>query len=340
MILVTILAAALSGFATWAATRMLLETLTAHEIMDEPNERSSHAAPVPRGGGAGLIAFALLSWLALGLLTGVLGQIWPVVAGGALVAIVSWFDDVRGLPALPRFGAQVAAVVLVLALMPADQLVFGGFLPLAVERVLLALAWLWFINLYNFMDGIDGMTGVETLAVAGGVAVVVLILVTDAGGDWSRAPMAAVVAGGAAGFLILNWHPARVFIGDVGAVSLGFLVGYLLIWLAAEKGAWAAALLLPLYYWADATVTLIPRLIRREPVWQGHRRHAYQRAVQAGRGHAWVAGRVAMVDAVLAVLAIVSLEGGVWTWATLVAGAVTTVLFLCYLRFQPGAETG
>ena len=340
MYVITILAAALSGFASWAATRMLLETLRAHDVMDAPNERSSHGAPVPRGGGAGLIAIALLSWLVLGLFTGVLGQVWPVVAGGALIAVVSWFDDVRGLPALPRFGAQVVAVVLVLALLPADALVFAGFLPLVVERILLALAWLWFVNLYNFMDGIDGMTGVETVAVAGGAAIVVLVVAGAGGGDGSRAPMAAVLAGGAAGFLVLNWHPARVFIGDVGAVTLGFLVGYLLIWLAVQGGAWPAALLLPAYYWADATVTLIPRLVRREPVWQGHRRHAYQLAVRAGRSHAWVAGRVAILDMVLAALALLSLEGGLLTWAALAAGAVITGLFLCYLRFQPGAETG
>jgi UDP-N-acetylmuramyl pentapeptide phosphotransferase/UDP-N-acetylglucosamine-1-phosphate transferase len=184
------------------------------------------------------------------------------------------------------------------------------------------------------------MTGVETVAVGGGVALLVLVMVAETGGDWSRAPMAAVVAGGAAGFLVLNWHPARVFIGDVGAVTLGFLVGYLLVWLAAQAGAWAAALLLPLYYWADATLTLIPRLIRREPVWQGHRRHAYQIAVQKGRSHAWVARRVAALDAVLAGLALASLAGGPWTWLCLGAGAVTVGLFLWYLRFQRGAETG
>ena len=340
MYVITLLAAALSGFASWASTRMLLETLRSHNIIDEPNRRSSHVEPVPLGGGAGLVAIVLVSWLVLGLFTGTLPQTWPVVAGGGLLAVVSWFDDTRNLPALPRFGAQVLAVVFVLTLLPGDALVFDGFLPLILDRLFLALAWLWFVNLYNFMDGIDGMTGVETIAVAGGMAVLILVMLSGAGGDWSRAPMAAVVAGGAAGFLVLNWHPARVFIGDVGAVTLGFLVGYLLIWLAAQAGAWPAALLLPLYYWADATVTLIPRLIRREPVWQAHRRHAYQIAVKKGRGHAWVARRVAGLNVLLVVLALVSLAGGPWTWICLGTGAITVAGFLCYLRFQRGTETG
>jgi UDP-N-acetylmuramyl pentapeptide phosphotransferase/UDP-N-acetylglucosamine-1-phosphate transferase len=334
------MAAGLSGFASWAATRMLLETLLARDILDRPNERSSHAEPVPRGGGAGLVAIALLSWLMLAVLTGTLPQIWPVVAGGALIGVVSWLDDVRGLSALPRFAAQVVGVVLVLVLLPGDALLFDGFLPLVLDRIFLALAWLWFVNLYNFMDGIDGMTGVETISVAGGVALIVLATVAAAGGEWSRAPMAAVVAGGAAGFLVLNWHPARVFIGDVGAVSLGFLVGYLLVWLAAAEGQWAAAILLPFYYWADATLTLIPRLIRREPVWEGHRRHSYQIAVRNGRSHAWVAGRVALHNVVLVALALVSLKGGAWPWIALGAGAVTTGLFLCYLRFGSRSRTG
>ncbi len=338
MYLITLMAAASSGFASWAATRMLLEMLRAHNILDRPNQRSSHVDPVPLGGGAGVVAIALASWLVLGLFLGVLPDIWPVVAAGALIGLISWFDDVRNLPALPRFGAQVVAVVFVLALLPGDALVFDGIVPLWLDRLFLALAWIWFVNLYNFMDGIDGMTGVETVAVAGGVAVLILVMVAQAGGDWSRAPMAAVVAGGAAGFLVLNWHPARIFIGDVGAVTLGFLVGYLLIWLAAQAGEWAAALLLPLYYWADATVTLIPRLIRREPVWQGHRRHAYQIAVERGRSHAWVVRRVAAIDVFLLALALVSLEGGPWPWLCVGVGAVTVCLFLCYLRFQRGAE--
>ncbi len=339
MLTITLLAAALTGFATWALSRMVLEMLRERDIMDRPNHRSSHAAPVPRGGGLAIMAIVLPSWLLLSLFTGTLAQTWPAVVGAFLLAAVSWLDDLKNLPPLPRLATQIVAVALSSLFMPASVELFDGALPLWLDRLFLAIAWLWFINLYNFMDGIDGITGVETIAIAGGLVLLVLISVWQGGGDWSRAALAAVLVGGAAGFLMLNWHPARLFMGDVGSVSLGYLLGYLLIWLAAGMGLWAAALLLPLYYWGDATVTLVSRLVRGEKIWQAHSEHAYQVAVRAGRSHAWVARRIMVVNVILLILALATLASGWWMWAALAVGMITVVAFLCYLRAQNGAES-
>ena len=247
---ITLLAAFLTGFATWAMTRMVLEMLRERDIMDRPNDRSSHAAPVPRGGGLAIVGIGLPSWLILCWFTGTLAHMWPVLVGALVLAAVSWWDDVKDLPALPRLGAQILAVAFVLTLLPGNVLLFDGLVPVWLERIFLAFAWLWFINLFNFMDGIDGMTGTETIAIAVGLAILVLDQVTRLGGDWTQAALAAVLAGGAAGFLVLNWQPAKIFLGDVGSVTLGFLLGFLLVWQAAALGHWMAALLLPLYYWA------------------------------------------------------------------------------------------
>ena len=161
---------------------------------------------------------------------------------------------------------------------------FQGWLPPALDMAAAALLWVWFVNLYNFMDGIDGLAGSETAAIGIGLA---LFAVVGTGGDPALAAPAAAIAAAAIGFLVWNWAPARIFLGDVGSVPLGYLLGFLLLATAA-RGYWKFALILPLYFLADATITLLRRLARGERVWLPHREHFYQQAVQRGLGHAAV----------------------------------------------------
>ncbi len=340
MLTVTLIAAPLTGFATWALARMVLDLLAERGVVDRPNRRSSHDRPVPRGGGVAMVGLALPSWLFLALLTGTFGQVWPVAAAAAVLAVLSFLDDVRGLPPPPRLAGHVAAVALGLVLLPGHALLFDGALPLWADRLAVGLAWVWFINLFNFMDGIDGLTGVETIAVAGGLAAAILIAAETGGGDGSRAPLAAVLAGAAAGFLALNWRPARLFAGDVGSVPLGYLLGWLLAWAACVWGWWPLVLLLPLYYWADATTTLLWRAARGEKVWRPHRDHAYQAAVRGGAGHDTVSRLVAALNAVLVALALLSVSGASPPWPPLAAGAVLTATLLWYLRRRLGRRGG
>src|SRR5260370_2533279 len=166
-----------------------------------------------------------------------------------------------------------------------------------------ALLWVWFVNLFNFMDGIDGITGVETASVGIGVALVVL-----SGGDEAdgSAVLALTLPAGMLAFLRWTWHPAQLFVGDVGSVPLGYLLGWMLLGLAG-KGLWAPALILPLYYLADATITLGRRVLRRERVWEAHRQHFYQRALGTDGDHAAVARLVLAADTLLIVLALLAL---------------------------------
>jgi len=216
----------------------------------------------------------------------------PAVAIG--LAIVSWVDDRRGLSPAPRLLAQFAAVIVTMVALPGGAL-FQGWLPSGLDAIATALLWVWFINLFNFMDGIDGIAGSEAAAIGLG-----LMLVASTGGafDLGIALPAAAIVLAALGFLVWNWAPARIILGDVGSVPLGFLLGYLLRELAL-RGLWKAALILPLYFLADATVTLLRRLARGERVWRPHRQHFYQRAVQRGLGHDTVVLRVIAADAVL-----------------------------------------
>jgi UDP-N-acetylmuramyl pentapeptide phosphotransferase/UDP-N-acetylglucosamine-1-phosphate transferase len=163
---------------------------------------------------------------------------------------------------------------------------------------------MWFINLYNFMDGIDGISGVETISIGAGAALTAAL----AGGPLAWQVMAGglALAAAGAGFLTMNWHPARVFLGDAGSIPLGFLGGGLLIALAAG-GQPAAALILPAYYLVDATVTLVRRLLRGEKVWLPHKSHAYQAAHQAGLAHDAICRRIMLCNVLLAVLAVLSI---------------------------------
>jgi UDP-N-acetylmuramyl pentapeptide phosphotransferase/UDP-N-acetylglucosamine-1-phosphate transferase len=322
-----LLAGLVAAALTWVATGALLKQLTAKHILDHPNERSSHERPTPRGGGIAVMAVILLGWLALAALDLTPWRlIWPLVGLSFGLALVSWADDLRGLSPLPRFAAQLAAVAIALSTVPLGPQ-FPGSLPPWLAFGGAALAWLWFVNLFNFMDGIDGIAGVEAAAIAIGAGLVATALGLLDGTPW----LAAVVAGAALGFLLWNRPPARIFLGDVGSVPLGFVLGWLLLSLAAH-GAWAAALILPAYFLADATLTLLRRSLRGEKPWQAHRQHFYQQAVQAGASHGRVSASVAVANLALLACALVSLHSLAAAIAALVVSLVIVLALLWYLR--------
>src|SRR5579885_1806609 len=235
----------ISAGGTWA----LIPLLRRGAVLDRPNERSSHSEPTPRGGGIALVGAILVAWGGLAA-AGAAPPAVLIVAGGALaLAAVSWLDDRGGLAPAVRLCVQFAVVALCLAAGLPGGAVFQGWLPLPLDRIVTALAWVWFLNLYNFMDGIDGIAGGEAAAIALGL---VLFAALGAGTDAPAAALAAAILG--------------------------------------------AALGLPLYFAADATITLVRRALRGVPVWQAHREHFYQRATAAGLSHRAVAIRVIVAD--------------------------------------------
>ena len=312
------------------ATYTVLLWLRRRAILDHPNERSSHSVPTPRGGGLALIPVVLVVWAILGALGKAPSGLWIAIAVGFALMIVSAIDDRIGLPAAVRLLAHVAAAVVGVAALPSDAPVLQGLVPLPVDRVIAVLAWVWFVNLYNFMDGIDGITGVETAAIGLGIALLAFVHATP------DLAVAATLGAAGLGFLIWNWHPARIFMGDAGSVPFGFLLGWLLLAMAA-RGAWAAALILPGYYLADATITLVVRLLSGERVWQAHRRHFYQRALRGGGSHAAVAWRIAVADLLLIVLAFASLDR---PWIALGGAALVVAALLAEFVRLGGTARG
>lgn len=250
---------------------VLLKTGLAWRLAtDIPNDRSLHVRPTPRVGGWGLVPVSVVAMLLMA------PGLWYPAAAAAFLALVSQVDDRRGLPARVRFAAHLIVVAGLVVLYPAPV----PWLMLAV----LAFLMLWLVNLYNFMDGADGLAGGMALFGFGGYAVAALT---------SHHPLpllalaCAPVAGAALGFLLFNFHPARIFLGDAGSISLGFLAGALGYW-GWLRGVWP--IWFPMLVFApfitDASITLARRLLRGEKFWQAHREHYYQRMVRSGMGHA------------------------------------------------------
>ena len=309
---------------TWLCTAFARSLLLRHRILDKPGTRSSHSGSVPRGGGIALVTIILIGWIVLSELgLGHMRKISVITAMAALIAIVSWFDDVGNLSVRSRLSAQTIVVTISMLLVPTDFMLFG-FLTHPLGMIVVGIAWIWFINVFNFMDGIDGITGVETISICAGIALTIDFL----GSGSYISSLAIIVAASTLGFLGWNWHPAKLFLGDVGSIPLGFLLGWLLISLAQE-GEWAAAVILPSYYLVDASLTLIGRAVRLEPVWKAHRQHFYQRAVAGQLSHSQATRAIVVTNIWLIACALVST---IIILPGLVGAFFGIVALLCYFR--------
>jgi len=290
--LLIFLIVALSAFLTGLVRRYAL----ARSLLDVPNARSSHSVPTPRGGGVAIVVSAVLGLPALSV-AGVLSwpALWALLGSGGLVALIGFLDDHGHIAARWRLLAHFAAASWALAWL-------GGAPPLTLFGAVIDLGWLglglaavylvWLLNLYNFMDGIDGIASVEAICVCVGAAL--LYIVTGHAGP-AMAPL--VIGAAAAGFLFWNFPPARIFMGDAGSGFLGIVLGVMSLhaaW-AAPQLFWSWVILLGVFV-VDATVTLLRRLLRGDKVYEAHRSHAYQYASRRFGRHLPVTLAVAAID--------------------------------------------
>lgn len=286
-------AAALSALCIWAIHPLLIRYALAR-----PNARSSHKVPTPQGAGIAVIATTLfVAAAAIAWIAAITTALWVLFAGTVVIAILGAVDDLRPLPVAPRFALQALCVAATLAALPTD-LQIVPFLPLWLERAILVVGALWFVNLTNFMDGLDWITVAEVVPVTATLALISII------GPHAlpTALIAAALCGAMLGFAPFNRPVAKMFLGDVGSLPIGLLLSWCLLQLAFA-GHLAAAILLPLYYLCDATVTLLRRMIRREPFWLAHRSHFYQRATDNGFAVIDVVRHVFALNVILAALA-------------------------------------
>jgi UDP-N-acetylmuramyl pentapeptide phosphotransferase/UDP-N-acetylglucosamine-1-phosphate transferase len=334
--LVVALAASIS-----AAIIVALIPLMQRYALARPNSRSSHQQATPQGAGLAVIAATIIvAAAAVEVIPGKQlfqpGSLWLVFAATILITIVGAVDDIRTIEVAPRLLLQAIAVIIVIASLPPDMRVLP-VVPWWFERALLAFACLWFVNLTNFMDGVDWMTIAEFVPIAVGLALIGMLGVLPLHGT----VVALALCGGLIGFAPFNRPVARIFLGDVGSLPIGLLFGWLLL-LVAGKGHVAAAILLPLYYLADATLTLLRRIARREPFWQAHRTHFYQRATDLGFSVREIIARVFAVNVMLVALALATV---IWPGtlsaviAVCIGAAVVGWLLMSFARGKPGSRS-
>jgi Fuc2NAc and GlcNAc transferase len=273
-----VIAAIISGVLLVAVllTGLLRRYASRFGFVDVPNDRSSHEKPTPRGGGVAIVLACLAGWTALFMCDRVSTGLFAALAGGgALVALIGFLDDHRSRSPALRLAVHLAA---------AGWAVYwlGGMPPLQVGQnvhdlgvtgnILAVLGILWVLNLFNFMDGIDGLAASEAIFVALGGVMCSLVLAAS-----PIVPASLVLAAASAGFLCWNWPPARIFMGDAGSGFLGFVIAVVTIAAAREHPAAPFVyLILGALFFVDATVTLVRRLLRRERLHEAHRTHAYQ----------------------------------------------------------------
>ena len=276
-----------------AGVRMVL---VRHGVMDLPNSRSSHAVPVPRGGGVAIVVVFLSAVVWILLRHGIPARLaWSLVGGGLAISIVGFLDDRFRLPPWPRLAVQSLAAAWVLwSLGETQPSQFGNsdFLWSWASRTAEFAGLVWLTNLFNFMDGIDGLAGMEAVCVSifGGI-----LLSHDGLPSYSQ--LSWLLAAASLGFLLWNWPPAKIFMGDVGSGFLGFTLGTLALFSSNSSPGliWPWLILLAAFF-VDATVTLLRRMFSRARWYEAHRSHAYQHAAQAWASHTKVTLAVAAIN--------------------------------------------
>jgi UDP-N-acetylmuramyl pentapeptide phosphotransferase/UDP-N-acetylglucosamine-1-phosphate transferase len=317
----------LAGLAT-AGLIVLMGPLFARYALARPNARSSHEAPIPQGGGVAVVLGGFMALAAIALFDPAarasFAGLMPLAAAVMMLMVVGVADDIFSLAPLPRLVLQAVAASAAVATLPAELRALPAA-PLAVERGVEIVAVLWFVNLVNFMDGIDWITVAETVQITAGLLILALL------GAVPQTPalIALALLGAMLGFAPFNRPVAKLFLGDGGSLPIGLVLGWLLLQLAGN-GHLAAALLLPLYYIADATITLLRRMARGERIMQAHRSHFYQIATTRGFSVMGVVRRVFAANVVLAWLAVVTVlfDSIVFDAIAIALGAVEVTLLL------------
>ncbi len=317
------------GYAVYAlavlvSCRAIIPWLGRHRIVDEENDRTSHRGAVARGGG---FAFILLLLIALTVSVFILDAEtfwWTALLVFLGFAGVAAFDDLKNLNPLLRLVLYFTLSVFLVFSLPVERLPGAGLIPETILRGLLVLVFLWWVNLFNFMDGIDGLASIESISLS--VGLVFLLYVSFGPGIEVTASIFFGITGLA--FLTVNWHPARLFMGDVGSITLAAISGFLML-LAASAEAWGIAIILPLYFWLDASTTLVWRIVKREKFWLAHRQHAYQKFVASGHSHRIACWYVAGLNVALLFLATNEFTS---FWLRLLIAIALTSALLVYFR--------
>lgn len=317
---------------SWILTGYLIKALPKLKAVAVPNTRSNHQKIIPTGGGIAIMLSIVIGSYLLNEISPI-SQVNSVIILALPLAIISFLDDIYHMSVLLRLITQIAVVTLSLSFLPKDMLIWQGLLPPVLDKLFSGLIFIWFINAYNFMDGIDGLAGSETIHIALSVALVIYL--TAATSLYEIANFLFILAAASLGFIWWNWHPAKIFMGDTGSIPLGFMLGWVLL-LLASHGLWVVSLIIPMYYCLDSGLTICKRLMQRKKIWQAHSEHFYQIAVRSGLSHAQVTKTIIVTNLLLMLTSLLAIY--YYTYIAIILSVIIVAILLKFLKRAPVAK--
>ncbi|AAU04268.1 MraY family glycosyltransferase [Rickettsia typhi] len=292
-----------SFIATTILTYILTKYLPAIGLVDVPSNRRSHDKITPRGGGLAIVIVVMIALsgfeyiMSHNLVNSI--KILPLLL---VIASISFLDDLKAVSILIRLIVHLICAAFAIVF-------FSQINSHILIHHILIIALSGFINIYNFMDGIDGMSCVESIHLSSTMLVLCFLQFSIIDNPYFIASVNVIILGCSCGFLIFNWHPAKIFLGDVGSISLGFLTGLCLLLLAlTSTNLFIACAIASLYYITDAVLTILIRLLNKEKIWQPHLKHFFQKAVQRGKSHKQVVLIIAICNIFLMTISVISLH--------------------------------
>lgn len=290
-------------------TLILVRQLTSLDLVDQPNDRRMHKVVTPRGGGLAIVAIVIIGFLAFEYLsTKALLQSLKIIPVFTVIAAISFLDDLRTVQISIRLIIHLLCAGLAIFLFLYPLPLLGETLPSLADFILSTICLAGFLNIYNFLDGTDGITASESIHLSATILMLCYLRFNVIINVNFIIVVTTIILAGCLSFLMFNWPPAKIFFGDVGSISLGFLIGLCLLLIAASSPElFVAAIIASLYYLADGSLTILIRLINREKIWQPHLKHFFQRAIRRGMTPKQVVMQIILCNSLLMMLTINSL---------------------------------
>lgn len=284
-------------------SKLTIKVLSKKKILDIPTSRSNHKSATLRGGGIAIASTICIAYILYYIYTRDTNLLY-VFFGLLIISSVSFIDDLKNLSIKTRIIFQGLSIFILL--LPVELANFLFY-------IIIFLFFFIFINFYNFMDGIDGLDTSEAIHISFSVFILSFIIPNI---PTEIKIISLTTCAACLGFIKFNWHPAKIFLGDVGSISLGFICAWMLFNLFYYQGSWAATLIIPMVFLADSGITLLKRIIAGKKIWQAHSEHFYQRAVRNGQSHARVTKKIIYCNLALFVLSITSLTYPILSFGT------------------------
>ncbi|BFD46885.1 MAG: glycosyltransferase family 4 protein [Rickettsia endosymbiont of Sergentomyia squamirostris] len=277
--------------------------------MDIPDPRRVHSRITPRGGGLAIVIVVIIALIAYEYFsTKTLINSIKIVPLLLIISTISFLDDLISIPIFVRLIFHIICSTIAIFLFLFPVVLFHHELPLYIDFMLSIIGLIVFLNIYNFLDGIDGISGAESIHLSITILILCYLKSDIIININFIIVLNTIILACSIGFLIFNWHPAKIFLGDVGSISLGFLLGLCLLLISASSvHLFVASSIASLYYLADGGLTILIRLVNKEKIWQPHLKHFFQKAVRNGKSHKEVVSRIIICNILLMVLSIISL---------------------------------